>query len=596
MVIFNNKTLKKMLKKIKPLFPVFKKVQIVFLALIAVLLVSFLSYNFYFWGKVYPGVYVAGIYVGGKTPDAALNFLNGNIQIPQAITLTYEDQSFSVPLSDIDATYDLVESTQKAFEVSRTGNFFWDIWQRARLVFSQERLGLSFKLDEQKLADSLTLISKEIATEPAYPGVKSVKGEIVVDKGSPGSDIDITTLKSRIEEHLVFASKSPISIPLRMVDPTISDEEASLLQKRAEALADKMLTLKFEYQTFVYKGNSLLALLSPQDKYNDEAIEEILDSIAAQIERAPQEPVFVFEDGRVKEFEPAKDGVALKKEELIDLILQTLASLESPEENSLALDIPTLNTPPKYHTGDVNNMGIRELIGRGVSRFRGSIPNRVHNIKLATSRFKGIIVPPGEAFSFNGSLGDVSELTGFKQAYIIKDGKTVLGDGGGVCQVSTTLFRAALDAGLPIVARTAHAYRVGYYEQDSPPGFDATVYSPSPDLVIKNDTPGHILIQATVDSSTSTLVFEIYGTNDGRVATTSKPVITDQVAPPEDLYIDDPTLPVGTVQQIDYKAWGAKVSFNYTVTRGGETIYKKAFYSNYRPWQAVFLRGTAPTQ
>jgi vancomycin resistance protein YoaR len=596
MVIFNNKIFKKVVKKIKPLLPFFKKVQIVFLALIAVLLVSFLSYNFYFWGKVYPGVYVAGIYVGGENPDAALNYLNGNIQIPQAITLTHEDQSFSVPLSDLDATYNLIESIQRAFQVTRTGNFFQDIWQRTRLVFIQERLGLSFKLDEQKLSDSLTLISKEIATEPVSPSVKSVKGEIVVDKGSPGSDIDTPSLKTRVEENLAHAYKSPIPIPLRTIDPTISDEEASLLHKRAESLVNKTLTLKFEYQTFTYKGNSLLALLSPQNKYNNEAIEEIVDSIAAQIERAPQEPVFVFEDGRVKEFEPAKDGVTLKKEELVNIISQDLATLESQEQNAIVLDIPTLNTPPKYRTGDVNNMGIKELIGRGVSRFRGSIPNRIHNIKLAASRFKGVIVPPGETFSFNGSLGDVSELTGFKQAYIIKDGKTVLGDGGGVCQVSTTLFRAALDAGLPIVARTAHAYRVGYYEQDSPPGFDATVYSPSPDLKIQNDTPGHILIQASVDSSTSTLAFEIYGTNDERVATTSKPVVTDQVAPPEDLYIDDPTLPAGTVQQIDYKAWGAKVSFNYVVTRNRETIYKKTFFSNYRPWQAVFLRGTAPAQ
>jgi len=137
---------------------------------------------------------------------------------------------------------------------------------------------------------------------------------------------------------------------------------------------------------------------------------------------------------------------------------------------------------------------------------------------------------------------------------------------------------------------------VGYYEQDSAPGFDATIYAPSPDLKINNDTPGHILVQTSVDTKTSTLVFEIYGTKDGRVASVTKPVVSAQVAPPEDLYVDDPTLPAGTVKQIDYKAWGAKVSFNYLVTRNGEEIYKKTFVSNYRPWQAVYLRGTAPAQ
>lgn len=215
---------------------------------------------------------------------------------------------------------------------------------------------------------------------------------------------------------------------------------------------------------------------------------------------------------------------------------------------------------------------------------------------LAASKFNGVLVKPGETFSFNDVLGDVSAYTGFQQAYVIKEGKTVLGDGGGVCQVSTTLFRAIINAGLPVVERAAHAYRVGYYEQDSPPGFDATVYSPSPDLKFKNDTPGYILIQTSVDLNKLSLVFELYGTNDGRVASVSKPTITNQSPPPPNLYQDDPTLPVGTVKQIDFAAWGATVSFNYTVEKDGQVAYQKTFVSNFRPWQAVYLRGTGPAQ
>jgi len=198
----------------------------------------------------------------------------------------------------------------------------------------------------------------------------------------------------------------------------------------------------------------------------------------------------------------------------------------------------------------------------------------------------------GSSISFNNVLGDVSAFTGYKQAYVIMDGKTVLGDGGGVCQVSTTLFRALLSAGLPIVERRAHAYRVGYYEQGFPPGLDATVYSPTTDLKFTNDTPAHILIQPKIDTNNLSLVFEIYGTNDGRVATTTKPVITSQTAPPADLYVDDPTIPAGTVKQIEHKAWGAKVIFDYNVVRNGETLINQRFTSNYRSWGAVFLRGT----
>ncbi len=191
-------------------------------------------------------------------------------------------------------------------------------------------------------------------------------------------------------------------------------------------------------------------------------------------------------------------------------------------------------------------------------------------------------------------MGDVSQFTGYQQAYIISGGKTILGDGGGVCQVSTTLFRSLLNAGLPIMERQAHAYRVGYYEQNSPPGLDATVYSPSPDLKFKNDTGNYILIVAKADAKHFSLIFELYGTSDGRTSTVSKPVVTNIVPAPEDVYQDDPTLPIGTVKQIDFKAAGAHVTFNYVVNRGGETIYKKTFISNYRPWQAIYLRGTGP--
>ena len=146
-----------------------------------------------------------------------------------------------------------------------------------------------------------------------------------------------------------------------------------------------------------------------------------------------------------------------------------------------------------------------------------------------------------------------------------------------------------------MVERRPHSYRVGYYEQGSPPGLDATVYAPTTDLKIKNDTPAHILIQAIADPVNKTLVFDIYGTPDGRVATISKPNVGSAIAPPEDLYIDDPSLPAGTVKQIDWKAWGAKVSFIYKVERDNQVLQETTFYSNYRPWQAKFLKGTGTT-
>lgn len=533
--------------------------------------------------------------MGGKTPAEAISQLS---QIPpyEKIILTNGTQTFEIPTKEINLVYDFGQTAARAFEIPRSGNIFYDFAKRITLPFKKEEIGLSLTIDEEKLADAVSVIAGQVGVEPVYPSVKLIKGEVLVDKGKGGLELDQKNLRILIGQNLSFVKNQTITLPIKEINPSLSEEEATRFSQRAEKLKNKSLTLNFEFQTFVYKGGDLFEFLDPKNEYQKDKVLSAAEKIVPQIERPPQDSVFVFEGGRVQEFAPSKDGVVLKRDVLIDMILGNLRTLENQEESNISFDIPVEKTPPKIKNEDVNNLGIKELIGRGTSRFRGSIPNRVYNISLAASKFKGVLVDPGAVFSFNDTLGDVSVFTGYKQAYVIKDGKTVLGDGGGVCQVSTTLFRAALNAGLPITERRAHAYRVGYYEQDSPPGLDATVYSPTTDLKIKNDTPGHILIQSFVDTKTSTLTFEIYGTSDGRMATVSKPSVTNVTPPPEDLYQDDPTLPSGTIKQTEHKAWGAKVTFNYKVEKDGVTTYQKLFVSNYRPWQAVYLRGTGPVQ
>src|SRR3989344_2994323 len=265
----------------------------------------------------------------------------------------------------------------------------------------------------------------------------------------------------------LFYNKNSAEIKVSPIEVQLNEGQAESLKQRAENLLGKTLVLSFEDNTYVYKNEQLFDILSPSGGYLDENIKSLVADLADMVERSPQNPVFVFEEGKVKEFSPAKDGVEIKKETLFNMISGNLRTLEALEEKTAPLDIPVETTPPEIKTADVNNLGIKEMIGKGSSRFAGSIASRIYNIGLASSKFNGILVAPEEVFSFNDTLGDVSGYTGYKQAYIIKDGKTILGDGGGVCQVSTTLFRAALAAGLPIVERRAHSYRVSYYEQDS---------------------------------------------------------------------------------------------------------------------------------
>lgn len=333
--------------------------------------------------------------------------------------------------------------------------------------------------------------------------------------------------------------------------------------------------------------------LPPAYHYDESKLLSALYPIIQKIQLDPVDAVFSFQDGRVTTFKQSQEGQTVD----LSLLKATLDSkfirvLKAQKPQTLIVQVPIKVLKPNITTEKVNSLGIKELLSTGTSFFQHSIPNRVFNIKLAAERLNGILVKPGETFSFNKALGDVSAFTGYQQAYIIKDGKTILGDGGGVCQVSTTLFRALLNAGLPILERHAHAYRVSYYEQASPPGLDATIYSPTVDLKFKNDTGSYILIQTSINPDVQELTFSLYGTRDGRVVTLGKPIVTNQIAPPEDFYQDDPTLPKGTIKQVDFKAWGARVTFTRAVTKNGKQYISETYTSNFRPWQAIYLRGT----
>lgn len=326
--------------------------------------------------------------------------------------------------------------------------------------------------------------------------------------------------------------------------------------------------------------------------FDEEGLKKKLDHIQKAVFREPINAQFRVNNNKVIAFRESSNGKTLDFDSLNNNVKKlTPEIVKSEEMKVLRVGIPIITLFPETTTEEANNLGIVEVIGEGKSTFFNSIPNRIHNISLAAAIMNGILIAPGDEFSFNKALGDVSKFTGYKEAYIIQNGRTILGDGGGVCQVSTTLFRAILNSGLPITERRAHAYRVGYYEQDAPAGFDATVFSPSVDLRFKNDTGTHILIQSYVDPTNMSLVFTLYGKSDGRKTSISKPVISNVSSPPEPLYQDDPSLPRGTIKQVDFAAPGGKSVFTRTVTKDGNVIISDTFVSSYRAWQAVFLRG-----
>ena len=561
---------------------IFKKVLTGLCIVIGILILIILLITVPFLNRIYPNISVSGIYVGDKTKNIALQKLQTAVNLPDKFILNSEGKTNEILTSEIVTGVDYAKSIDRAFNFTNTGNFWHDTFTRISLIFEPIDLSLDLNINDKRLLESILIISEKTGSKPIYPSAKLINGQILIDAGTDGVEVETEKLIAKIKLNLSYIKNEAIEINLKKVKAKLNPLEVENYKNTAEDLIGKKIELKLDFETFVLDDKDLVSFLTPTG-FSDELIKVKIAEISKKLNRSPQDSIFVVENEKVTEFAPSEDGLTVDE----DLLLSLIKDLPSE------ITIPVVKVAPKIKNEDVNNLGIKTLLGRGFSNFKGSIPNRIHNVNHAQSKFKGVLISPGETISFNQILGDVSSLTGYKSAYVIMDGKTVLGDGGGVCQVSTTLFRAVLSAGLPVIERRAHAYRVGYYEQGFGPGLDATVYSPTTDFKFKNDTPAYLLIQPEIDLTNLSLTFKIYGTSDGRVATTTKPVVTSSSAPGEDVYQDDPTLKVGVVKQIEHRAYGARVVFDYDVVRGEEVLINQTFVSNYRPWQAVYLRGVS---
>lgn len=251
---------------------------------------------------------------------------------------------------------------------------------------------------------------------------------------------------------------------------------------------------------------------TPAPIFDDQTLGTLAD-INNKIYQQPKDAKLVLLENKAVEFEPGEDGVS------IDLFTLT-QNLNQDQER---MDLPVIPSSAKVNLADTNELGIRELAAVGESDFFGSPANRIHNIVVGADKFNGLILSPNEEFSFNKFLGDVDDQHGFLPELVIKRGGVVPEFGGGLCQVSTTTFRAAMNAGFPITKRRNHSLAVKYY---APQGTDATIYPGSSDLKFINNLPSHLLIRTLVKKNH--LYFEFYGTKDDRTVTFDGPIQYDK--------------------------------------------------------------------
>ena len=558
------------------------------LILITTFLILNISINLAYKDKILPNVFIAGINVGGLTTSEALEKLKILSPKNKDITLSSLTKEYLFNSNYFKFDFDAKGAVLDAYRIGRGRNELENLRSKLSLFFSPYEIDYQYNFDKELI----DLEVSRIVGEEKISGNDArfdYQGKLVVIPEKEGVSVNYAKLNNSLNEKLAKEKDVTISIPYYKKSPEITTSDLSVIQ---EDVSNKFLN-NFELNFFEKKR-----VLSPKEVFslikirknkdgiyydiNEDLLKKLTFELRNIVDNKPRAAVTKYEGDKVLEFVVNQDGSVLDEVTFRKDFRNKLFS------GQYAMNLPSIkigNNFPK------ESYGINNVLGVGTSKFSGSINSRVHNLALAAEKINGTLVAPGEEFSFLKTVGPISAMSGFQTAYIISQGRTVLGEGGGVCQTSTTLFRAMLSAGLPVTARYPHAYRVGYYEQDAKPGLDASVYYPSLDLKFRNDTNHYILIQAEVDKKNYSMKFYLFGTKDGREVEVTEPQLFGFRPAPAAEYIEDSSLKPGEVKQVDFSASGITSSFSRVVKRNGEELYNDNFTTTYSPWKAIFLKG-----
>lgn len=558
--------------------------------------------------KALPNTTVQGVRIDGLTREEAAATLAAQAPLPNGsnITLRVDDIQISSSSAQLAVENPYPALLDQVFAEQQAQSGLLLGLQVLTSYTKPAHFRAELEYDAASAKEFVTALAAKVDIQGSEPAaqlkISNNPDTIVIHPGEPGRKVSIpetiTQLNNQLQagEFVTEAVVASTSAPL-------TEAAQIAARERAVRLVGKTLKIWTSEKTLEYADTDLVALLTFPTGYDTDRVSELVTEWESRFNRPPANAVFEYnpETLAVETFVPSRDGLELNHDDAISQMLLALGQLETattnadPTANTATITLQFVETPPEISLAETNDLGITERIGLGNSEYDHSIPSRIHNVALTANRITNHIVKPGEEFSFNKALGEVSAATGFKPAYVIRAGRTELGDGGGVCQVSSTLFRALLDSGLDITRRLQHSYRVGYYELNSDPGFDATVYAGNVDLRFKNDTRHHVLIHIENDTKELAMQVELYGTSDGRRTEVVDYQKWGAVGAPAPEYILDPTLQPGQKVQIDWAVGGLKTKFTHRVYKSdGELLRENTYYSNYRPWSAKYRVGALP--
>jgi vancomycin resistance protein YoaR len=582
----------------------------VFFILADIIIASYFSFEEYYKDKIYPGVSLGQIYLGGKTADEAKIILetkfndisqNGvQFNYGQSVaTITPIITSFNGDIALQVINFNSDETVSRAFNVGRGQGVYANLKDQLLALANSWQISASVDFDNEQIKrmlvdnfDQFAAPAQDaqlFATTTELFGEKKLTLQVAPEKVGYdlGYDQGLLAMKAELEK----LNSSPVELSAAKGYPNIKQAEIKPLAAAGQKFLDSAsLTLIYGDKKWDVPKDQIanwFAVKRATDTkmilgFSEEKFGDFLDKAAApQIETPSADARFQIVDGKVVQFNHSANG------RKIDLD-QTYQNLQTDFliENKKIVDIAVATVTSAVSDQETNNLGVTELVGEGTSDFSLSPKNRIQNIKVGAAALNGLLIPPGAEFSTDKALGEVDASTGYMPEMSIMGDQTILEYGGGLCQIGTTLFRAALNSGFPITARQAHSYRVVYYE---PAGTDATIYQPWPDLRFINDTKNYILIQTHI--SGNILTFDFWGTKDGRQVDESAPTIYNITKPLPPKYTETLSLPPGQTKCTEKAHDGADAFFDYKVTYPDGTVKQKRFSSHYVPWRAVCMIG-----
>ncbi len=577
---------------------------VVVVAFFVIALASTSAYAGYFSERIVRNVRIGSVDVGGLTRDAAVERLQIALDTfhVEDVKLIIEGSEELIQLDAIGFDLNLAESVERAFRIGHEDRLVGDVWRRVSGLWREQSVDAAVRVDESALRANISMVAgaTDVELQDIRLSVNKTSVALLADT-KPGRAINESEAEQKIRTQISSLQLGAIELSLHDVVPSTDPATGQSAVAAAQKFISRSILLQYEDLQFyisrerigswtisAYEGAALQAGL------DREKIAAYVTTIASAINIAPEPPRITTQDGRVTGFEIPKVGRAVEEDALVQMIIDTITSRAGTDKLGDTILVPVKSAKMAV-IGLNETSGIVELIGRATTPFTGSPKNRISNIKNGVKFLSGVVVPAGEEFSTLGSLGTIDNTTGYLPELVIKGDRTIPEFGGGLCQVSTTLFRSVMDAGLPVTARRNHSYRVSYYEKDGNgkvigPGLDATIYEPDVDFKFRNDMATPVLIIGYVIGDKIT--FELYGTKDGRTSSIVGPKMLTETSPGEPVYIDEPTLAVGVKKQVETPHPGGSAIATYHVTYANGEKVTTEFKSWYRRWPAKYLVGT----